>query len=914
MANKLRSQIPDSTSQPEPEEVKEQPKERISQKASKEASKEKKEAKAEKSESTNSKKLDARFIKISGLLLVLVSLYLFIAFFSYLFTWKEDQSVVSNASFNIIFDAANHKVENWLGIIGAMVSHLFMYRGFGLASFLFVLASFLIGYRLLFKVSLLKISRTLAYSTFFLVFVSITTAFIISFVQTDLYFLSGAYGIQMNYWLNNVIGKAGTAGLIAFSGLSVLVIAYNIEFKAPKINLKSDDKDALLDDELLPVELNRSPLSQTAQPTSDFEAKPKPFESRNKINVQEELVPVLKTEQEVEEEDSSDDFEVSADEDLENFQTAPSAEIDESIEDQLTESLETNIVSKEIDEDGFEKVDYNKQESKTSVTAKEPDLEIEMASTEFAEEENVVLANTNSGEITSEDLVKEFGEYDPTLDLSTYKYPPLDLLENYGSSTKISVNTEELERNKNKIVETLGHYSIEIAKIKATIGPTVTLYEIVPAAGVRISKIKNLEDDIALSLSALGIRIIAPIPGKGTIGIEVPNQTPEMVAMRSVLASEKYQHAQMDLPIALGKTISNEVFVADLAKMPHLLMAGATGQGKSVGINALLVSLLYKKHPSQIKFVMVDPKKVELTLFRKIERHFLAKLPGDGDAIITDTKKVVHTLNSLCIEMDQRYELLKDAHVRNLKEYNAKFIARKLNPQEGHRYMPFIVLVIDEFADLMMTAGKEIETPIARLAQLARAIGIHLVIATQRPSVNVITGTIKANFPARLAFRVSSKIDSRTILDAGGAEQLIGRGDMLLSLGSDLIRLQCAFVDTPEVEKVTDFIGAQRGYASAHLLPEYVDENGEGSSNKDMDLSERDALFEDAARLIVMHQQGSTSLIQRKLKLGYNRAGRIIDQLEAFGIVGPFEGSKAREVLIKDEYHLEQHLNELLGK
>jgi S-DNA-T family DNA segregation ATPase FtsK/SpoIIIE len=912
MANKLRSQIPDSTSTPEPEEVKEQPKERISQKASKEASKEKKEAKAEKSESTNSKKLDARFIKISGLLLVLVSLYLFIAFFSYLFTWKEDQSVVSNASFNIIFDAANHKVENWLGIIGAMVSHLFMYRGFGLASFLFVLASFLIGYRLLFKVSLLKISRTLAYSTFFLVFVSITTAFIISFVQTDWYFLSGAYGIQMNYWLNNVIGKAGTAGLIAFSGLSVLVIAYNIEFKAPKINLKSSDKDALLDDELLPVELNRSPLTQSPQPISEFEAKPKPFESRNKINVQEELVPVLKSASEVEEQ-MEDEFEIAADEDLENFQTAPSAEVEESIEEQLSESLETNIVTKEIDEDGFEKVDYTK-ESKSSVAAKEPDLEIEMASAEFAEDENVVLANTNSGEVTSEDLVKEFGEYDPTLDLSTYKYPPLDLLENYGSSSKISVNTEELERNKNKIVETLGHYNIDIAKIKATIGPTVTLYEIVPAAGVRISKIKNLEDDIALSLSALGIRIIAPIPGKGTIGIEVPNQTPEMVAMRSVLASEKYQHAQMDLPIALGKTISNEVFVADLAKMPHLLMAGATGQGKSVGINALLVSLLYKKHPSQIKFVMVDPKKVELTLFRKIERHFLAKLPGDGDAIITDTKKVVHTLNSLCIEMDQRYELLKDAHVRNLKEYNAKFIARKLNPQEGHRYMPFIVLVIDEFADLMMTAGKEIETPIARLAQLARAIGIHLVIATQRPSVNVITGTIKANFPARLAFRVSSKIDSRTILDAGGAEQLIGRGDMLLSLGSDLIRLQCAFVDTPEVEKVTDFIGAQRGYASAHLLPEYVDENGEGSSNKDMDLSERDALFEDAARLIVMHQQGSTSLIQRKLKLGYNRAGRIIDQLEAFGIVGPFEGSKAREVLIKDEYHLEQHLNELLGK
>lgn len=911
MANKLRSQIPDSSSTPEPEVQKEPAKERISQKASRETNKDKKEAKVEKGEKTNWKKLDARVIKISGLLLVLLSLYLFIAFFSYLFTWKEDQSVVLNASFNIIFDAANHKVENWLGIIGAMLSHLFMYRGFGLSSFLFVMASFLIGYRLLFKVSLLKISRTLAYSLFLLVFISISIAFIISFVQTDWFFLSGAYGIQMNAWLNTVVGKAGTAGLLIFAALSVLVIAYNIEFKAPKIKLKSDDKDALLEDELLPVEFNRSPLSQTNTLTSEFEAKPKPFESRNKVNVQEELVPVIKSNTEIEEEVEEDDFEIPAEEDLENFQTL--ANHSESEVEQTKE--EAKPVEKVIDEDGFEKVDYTKQETKLQDESKEPDLEIEMAPlmADYTEE-NVVLATTNSGEITSEDLVKEFGEYDPTLELSTYKYPPLDLLENYGGSAKISVNTEELERNKNKIVETLGHYSIEIAKIKATIGPTVTLYEIVPAAGVRISKIKNLEDDIALSLSALGIRIIAPIPGKGTIGIEVPNQTPEMVAMRSVLASEKYQHAQMDLPIALGKTISNEVFVADLAKMPHLLMAGATGQGKSVGINALLVSLLYKKHPSQIKFVMVDPKKVELTLFRKIERHFLAKLPGDGDAIITDTKKVVHTLNSLCIEMDQRYELLKDAHVRNLKEYNAKFIARKLNPQEGHRYMPFIVLVIDEFADLMMTAGKEIETPIARLAQLARAIGIHLVIATQRPSVNVITGTIKANFPARLAFRVSSKIDSRTILDSGGAEQLIGRGDMLLSLGSDLIRLQCAFVDTPEVEKVTEFIGAQRAYASAHLLPEYVDENGEGSSNKDIDLSERDALFEDAARLIVMHQQGSTSLIQRKLKLGYNRAGRIIDQLEAFGIVGPFEGSKAREVLIKDEYHLEQHLNELLGR
>jgi S-DNA-T family DNA segregation ATPase FtsK/SpoIIIE len=509
----------------------------------------------------------------------------------------------------------------------------------------------------------------------------------------------------------------------------------------------------------------------------------------------------------------------------------------------------------------------------------------------------------------SSELVEQFGMYDPTLDLSSYKYPTLDLLENYGSN-KIAVNADELEANKNKIVETLNHYNIEIDKIKATIGPTVTLYEIIPAPGVRISKIKNLEDDIALSLAALGIRIIAPMPGKGTIGIEVPNQNPEMVSMRSVLATEKFQNTTMDLPIALGKTISNEVYIADLSKMPHLLVAGATGQGKSVGINAILISLLYKMHPSQLKFVLVDPKKVELTLFRKIERHFLAKLPGEADAIITDTKKVITTLNSLCIEMDNRYDLLKNGHVRNLKEYNQKFVNRKLNPNEGHRFLPFIVLIIDEFADLMMTAGKEVETPIARIAQLARAVGIHLVIATQRPSVNIITGTIKANFPARLAFRVLSKIDSRTILDSGGADQLIGRGDMLLSTGSDLIRIQCAFVDTPEVERVSEFIGSQRGYPSAWMLPEYIDENAD-SSIKEFDASDRDPMFEEAARMIVLHQQGSTSLIQRKLKLGYNRAGRIIDQLEAAHIVGPFEGSKAREVLIPDEYSLEQFLNTL---
>ncbi len=504
-------------------------------------------------------------------------------------------------------------------------------------------------------------------------------------------------------------------------------------------------------------------------------------------------------------------------------------------------------------------------------------------------------------------LVEDFGEFDPTLELPKYKFPHLDLLDAHGGSGGITINQEELEENKNKIVDTLKNYKIGIAQIKATIGPTVTLYEIVPEAGVRISKIKNLEDDIALSLAALGIRIIAPIPGKGTIGIEVPNKNPTVVSMRSVVASKKFQNAEMQLPIAFGKTISNETFVVDLAKMPHLLMAGATGQGKSVGLNAILTSLLYKKHPAEVKFILVDPKKVELTLYNKIERHFLAKLPDSEEAIITDNTKVIHTLNSLCIEMDNRYELLKAAMVRNIKEYNVKFKSRKLNPNEGHRFLPYIVLVIDEFADLIMSAGKEVETPIARLAQLARAIGIHLVIATQRPSVNVITGLIKANFPARIAFRVTSKIDSRTILDTQGADQLIGRGDMLYTQGNEIIRLQCAFVDTPEVAKITEYIGSQRAYPDAHLLPEYVGEDS--GTGIDYSIEDRDAMFRDAAEVIVTAQQGSASLIQRKLKLGYNRAGRIIDQLEAAGIVGPFEGSKARQVLVTDLAALNELLN-----
>lgn len=536
--------------------------------------------------------------------------------------------------------------------------------------------------------------------------------------------------------------------------------------------------------------------------------------------------------------------------------------------------------------------------------------------------EKIILKSDNEGDVAmeveqaaeeeeienlSDKLVKDFGEFDPKLELSNYKFPSIELLRDHTVGAAITIDQEELEENKNRIVETLSNYKIGIANIKATVGPTVTLYEIVPDAGIRISKIKNLEDDIALSLSALGIRIIAPIPGRGTIGIEVPNKNAKIVSMRSVIASAKFQNAEMELPIAFGKTISNETFVVDLAKMPHMLMAGATGQGKSVGLNAVLTSLLYKKHPAEVKFVLVDPKKVELTLFNKIERHYLAKLPDTEEAIITDTTKVINTLNSLCIEMDARYDLLKDAMVRNIKEYNSKFKNRKLNPNEGHRFLPYIVLVIDEFADLIMTAGKEVETPIARLAQLARAIGIHLIIATQRPSVNVITGIIKANFPARIAFRVTSKIDSRTILDNAGADQLIGRGDMLYTQGNELTRIQCAFVDTPEVADITEFIGSQKAYPNAHILPEYVGE--EGGTTLDIDIEERDKLFREAAEVLVIAQQGSASLLQRKLKLGYNRAGRIIDQLEAAGIVGPFEGSKARQVLVPTIEALNQLLD-----
>ncbi len=568
-------------------------------------------------------------------------------------------------------------------------------------------------------------------------------------------------------------------------------------------------------------------------------------------------------------------------------------------QDWKKETVKNNEVKQQSIDLSSDKPKENIQENSTSVTvSSDPEEEVAMeveAAPEEEEEDNL-----------SKKLVKDFGEFDPTLELKNYKFPTIELLKDYGGG--ITINQEELEENKNRIVETLKNYKIDIAQIKATVGPTVTLYEIIPEAGIRISKIKNLEDDIALSLSALGIRIIAPIPGRGTIGIEVPNKNSTIVSMRSVISSPRFQNAEMELPMALGKTISNETFVVDLAKMPHLLMAGATGQGKSVGLNAILTSLLYCKHPAEVKFVLVDPKKVELTLFNKIERHYLAKLPDTEEAIITDNTKVINTLNSLCIEMDNRYELLKNAMCRNIKEYNTKFKARKLNPNDGHKFLPYIVLVVDEFADLIMTAGKEVETPIARLAQLARAIGIHLIIATQRPSVNVITGIIKANFPARIAFRVTSKIDSRTILDNQGADQLIGRGDMLFTQGNELKRLQCAFVDTPEVDKITEFIGSQKAYPDAHQLPAY--ESEESGTGVDIDVSERDKLFREAAEVIVTAQQGSASLLQRKLKLGYNRAGRIIDQLEAAGIVGPFEGSKARQVLVTDLAALDELLNE----
>ncbi|MCG9793553.1 DNA translocase FtsK [Flavobacterium algicola] len=734
-------------------------------------------------------------------------------------------------------------VQNWLGKFGAFLSNLIVYQGFGIASFIFVRLFFLTGAYLVLGLKVSKLKNTWFWDLFALIILSI----LFSFIATSLPELGGVVGFELNLFLQDYIGKTGTLLTLIF-GLVVYLI-FKLKISPEKIqtffeNQKNDLKANLASAEAI--------KNQEAYNLEEFAIKEE---------VEPEIVPKVKSTQ----------FEIKKE------------DLKPTIQNSSEIKLETNAPPP------FEKK-----------VAAEPIASTDSFVIESAPEEDIIEENLASK------LVSDFGQFDPTLDLSNYKFPTIDLLKEY-STGGITINQEELEDNKNRIVDTLRNYKIEIAQIKATVGPSVTLYEIVPEAGIRISKIKSLEDDIALSLSALGIRIIAPIPGKGTIGIEVPNKTPTMVSMKSVIGSAKFQEAEMELPIALGKTISNETFVVDLAKMPHLLMAGATGQGKSVGLNAVLTSLLYKKHPAEVKFVLVDPKKVELTLFNKIERHYLAKLPDTEDAIITDNAKVVNTLNSLCVEMDNRYSLLKDAMVRNIKEYNDKFKARKLNPENGHRFLPYIILVVDEFADLIMTAGKEVEIPIARLAQLARAIGIHLIIATQRPSVNVITGLIKANFPARIAFRVTSKIDSRTILDTQGADQLIGRGDLLYTNGNDVVRVQCAFIDTPEVEKITDFIGSQKAYSTAYLLPEFVGE--ESGINLDMDISERDTLFREAAEVIVTAQQGSASLLQRKLKLGYNRAGRLIDQLEAAGIVGPFEGSKARMVNVQDLTSLEQLLN-----
>jgi S-DNA-T family DNA segregation ATPase FtsK/SpoIIIE len=831
---------------------------------------------------------DERTYKIAGAVYLLLAIFLFIAFTSYLFTWKEDQDKVFHGA-SILLPSSNVKVTNLLGNLGALISHQFFYKGFGVASYLFCSFFFIVGVNLLFARRVFSISRNLRYVLTGLLFFSVALAFI---TRGSSFSWGGAVGDMISDWLTRFLGWIGTAALLFVAGLAYFIWRFNPVFKMPALPVK--EKGLVPEPFVLDTPEKTGKGKKGAKLFVDEEF------SHSKGNVLKDDSGVVAISPLVEEEP---DIEFTVTE-REPADGEPESHEMEEVEEEMDDEEEPGQEPPPplIIPPALSPVKRGK--------AGELELEIKSAAEgldgrkglDGRERPEEALFREEDGEGSSESLP----DYEPTLDLRDYKYPTLDLLEAHGSE-KIVQDASELEANKNQIINTLKNYDISISKISATVGPTVTLYEIVPAAGVRISRIKNLEDDIALSLAALGIRIIAPIPGKGTIGIEVPNVKKTVVSMRTLLASDKFQHSNFNLPIAIGKKIDNENFIVDLSAMPHLLMAGATGQGKSVGLNAILVSLLYKKHPSQLKLVLVDPKKVELSIYRTIEKHFLAKLPGEEESIITDTKKVIHTLNALCIEMDNRYDLLKEANARNIKEYNEKFIKRRLNPQKGHQYLPFIVLVVDEFADLIMTAGKEVEMPIARLAQLARAVGIHLIIATQRPSVNIITGTIKANFPARIGFKVSSKIDSRTILDAGGADQLIGKGDMLISYNGEITRLQCAFVDTPEVEKITEFIGRQRGYPEAYKLPEYVDEKD--MEGKDFDLADRDPLFEEAARLIVMNQLGSTSLIQRKMKLGYNRAGRLMDQLEAAGVVGPGQGSKPRDVLIKTEMELEQYLN-----
>ena len=804
----------------------------------------KKQDKDKDNDKNSAKNKEAKAVKskqrrlIFGGFLVLFALFLIFAFTSFFFSWQADQSLWA--------DLTNREeiADNLGSKIGAYLSYLLMYKGFGIATFIAVWLIFLSGLKYLFNIKIALLNRWY-WGTLLMVLL----ATFLGFLQGKSTILSGVSGYEVNHFLQDYFGKIGTFLILFFFALVYAVTKWQL----------------------------------TPEKIMSF------FQN---------VFAKLKREHNDDHHSENDDNQADINE------TPPTTPIDTMVSDDDQQDIE--IVLPQVED---EKIDPFTHKKEIPFLDGKGELEI----TNVPEEEAppltiapIVPPSVIDPEDLAKQLVENYGEYDPRLDLSDYRFPTIELL-NEPRDKGIIINEEELKENNDTIIKTLADYKIEISKIKATVGPTVTLYEIVPVAGTRIAKIKSLEDDIALSLAALGIRIIAPIPGKGTIGIEVPNKKPTTVYMRSMIMAQKFQNAEMELPIAFGKTISNETFVADLTKMPHLLMAGATGQGKSVGINVVLSSLLYKKHPAEVKFVLVDPKKVELSIFETIERHFLAKLPDSEEAIITDNKKVVNTLNSLCIEMDNRYELLKNAQVRNIKEYNAKFKARQLNPNEGHRFLPYIVLVVDEFADLIMTAGKEVELPIARLAQLARAIGIHLIIATQRPSTNVITGIIKANFPTRVAFKVSSKIDSKIILDGSGAEQLIGRGDMLYSQGNEPVRIQCAFVDTPEIKHITDFIGAQRAYPDAYLLPEYVGAEGE-SMDLDFDPSERDPMFREAAEVVVNAQQGSASLLQRKLKLGYNRAGRLIDQLEHAGVVGPFEGSKARQVLIQDITSLDRLL------
>ena len=805
---------------------------------------------------TRKKASDPRFRIISGVFLMLVSLFIIISTISYLIGYSL--------------------TGNWGETIGEWCSR----NTFGIGTFYLLFLLFISGSMLTFKGPKIKIITICKYCLVFLIWTPLFLATILpnNEVCETIY---GLVGTKIYLMLEPYISEIGIYIVLFFAAF--LYVVFTFDIKMPTFNFNADKKNK--DDE---------ETDDSEDNTEDDSENEKPI--------------TIITKDEDDEEDNEDD-DIDHKEDIEDE--------DEDEEDEEDVEITVRHISHESEEPKSEAItiDLDPKSDDHDDEETDSDYNLEIVSDDENPEIKIpgMEVTIPTEEKQAETIGEHFGldtDFDPRLELSNYKFPPLDLLRDYGESSA-NVDKDELEANKKRIVDTLANYNIAIDKIKATIGPTVTLYEIVPAAGVRISKIKGLQDDIALCLAAIGIRIIAPIPGKGTIGIEVPNQKPQTVSMKSVLGSERFQKCGYELPFGIGKTISNESYVADLAKMPHILMAGATGQGKSVGINAIIGSLLYSKHPAELKFVLVDPKKVELSLYKKIERHFLAKLPDAEEAIITDVRKVVRTLNSLCIEMDNRYELLKDAQVRNIKEYNAKFIARKLNPYDGHRFLPYIVLVVDEFADLIMTAGKEVEAPIARLAQLARAIGIHLIIATQRPSVNIITGTIKANFPARIAFRVISRVDSGTILDTNGADQLVGRGDMLLSTGNDLVRLQCAFIDTPEVEDITDFIGSQRAYPDAYHLPDCPDEKDEGGGKENLNPEERDPLFEEAAYIIVQTQQGSTSMLQRKLKLGYNRAGRIIDQLEKAGIVGPFAGSKQREVKVANEMALEQYLKDL---